>query len=92
MRLINAEHLKKRATDLDDDCWDYYGQSTADFLEYIDNEPTVDAIEIVRCKDCIYWQDNNGGYPHIMCRWNTDETPDEDDYCSWGERRDEDDF
>lgn len=19
--------------------------------------------EVVRCKDCIYWQDNNGGYP-----------------------------
>ena len=48
-------------------------------------------VRVVRCKDCIYWQDNNGGYPHIMCRWNTDETPDPDDYCSWGERRDEDD-
>lgn len=42
-RLIDAEHLKKRATDTTGDCWDNYGQGTADFLEYIDKEPTVDA-------------------------------------------------
>ena len=42
-RLIDAEHLKKRATDVRGDCWDNYAQSTEDFLEYIDNEPTVEA-------------------------------------------------
>ena len=51
-RLIDAEHLKKRATDLFGDCWDNYAQTTEDFLEYIDNEPTVDAVE-----DIIYRQD-----------------------------------
>ncbi len=45
-RLIDAEHLKKRATDLRGDCWDNYAQSTEDFLEYIDNEPTVDAVPL----------------------------------------------
>ena len=88
MRLINAEHLKKRATDLDDDCWDYYGQSTADFLEYIDNEPTVDAIEVVRCKDCKHRHD--GGYVCPMVpEWGYEPNVD-DDFCSFGERRDED--
>ena len=43
--------------------------------------------EIVRCKDCVYWQDNNDGYPHIVCKWREDETPDPDDYCSAGERK-----
>lgn len=43
---------------------------------------------LVRCKDCIYWQDNNGGYPHEECRWGHDETPNEDDYCSYGVRKD----
>ena len=43
--------------------------------------------EVVRCKDCIYWQDNNGGYPHIGCKWREDETPDPDDFCSAGERK-----
>lgn len=43
--------------------------------------------EVVRCKDCKYYQDNNGGYPHPECRWSHDETPNEDDYCSYGERK-----
>ena len=43
--------------------------------------------EIIRCKDCVYWQDNNGGYPHIGCKWREDETPDPDDFCSAGEQR-----
>lgn len=43
-------------------------------------------IDVVRCKDCKYWQDNNGGYPHEGCRWWKNETPDADDYCSYGER------
>ena len=47
--------------------------------------------EIVRCKDCRYWQDNNGGYPNPECPWGKEETPDPDDYCSFGERKDGDD-
>jgi hypothetical protein len=43
--------------------------------------------EIVRCKDCVFWQDNNDGYPHHDCKWREDETPDPDDYCSAGERK-----
>ena len=42
--------------------------------------------KVVWCKDCVYWQDNNGGYPHEECRWGKDETPDAYDYCSYGER------
>lgn len=45
-------------------------------------------VEVVRCKDCKYWQDNNGGYPHEECIWGKEETPDEDDFCSYGERKD----
>lgn len=46
-------------------------------------------IKVVFCKDCKYWQDNNGGYPHEDCRWGHEETPDPDDYCSFGERKDD---
>ncbi len=42
--------------------------------------------QVILCKDCQYWQGNNGGYPHPECRWRNDETPDEDDYCSFAER------
>jgi hypothetical protein len=43
--------------------------------------------EVVRCRDCAYWQDNNSGYPHEECRWGHGETPDADDFCSYGERK-----
>ena len=46
-----------------------------------------DAVSVVRCKYCKYWQDNNNGYPHEECRWGHGETPDENDFCSYGERR-----
>ena len=51
--------------------------------------PTADVVEVVRCKDCIYFQDNNSGYPHNECKWCKDETPNADDFCSYGERKDE---
>lgn len=54
----------------------------------INSLPSADVAAVVRCKDCIYWQDNNGGYPHEECRWGHDETPDSDDYCSYGEQKD----
>ena len=50
------------------------------------NLPTADVVDVVRCKDCKYWQDNNNGYPHEECRWGKDETPDTDDYCSYGKK------
>ena len=49
--------------------------------------PTIDAVPVLRCEKCKYWQDNNGGYPHDECRWGKDETPDADDFCSYGERK-----
>lgn len=45
-------------------------------------------VPVVRCEDCRYWQDNNGGYPNEECRWREDETPDADDFCSYGKRKD----
>ena len=77
-RLIDADELRQIAQ---------YEDIT---LKDLDNAPTIDAVEVVRCKECEYWQDNNNGYPHEECRWGKDETPDSDDYCSYGERREDD--
>ena len=66
-----------------------YGDLCRLIQERIDLTPTADVVEVVRCRDCKYWQDNNGGYPHEECRWGKGETPDADDFCSYGERRTE---
>lgn len=52
--------------------------------------PSVDMVEVVRCMDCVYWKENNGGYRRPECRWIKNDTPDEYDYCSFGERIDDD--
>lgn len=59
-------------------------------LEYVQNLPAADVAPVVRCKDCKYWQDNNDGYPHEECRWGNGETPDANDFCSYGEQKDGD--
>lgn len=44
--------------------------------------PTVDAVEVVRCKDCKYWEDGYLGYCtqiHTAMEY--------DAFCSNGERR-----
>ena len=53
----------------------------------VEEMPTADAEVVVRCKDCKYWQNNNNGYPHEECRWGHGETPDDNDFCSYGERK-----
>ena len=63
-------------------CW------VDDMLDDIDCfQPAADVAPVVRCKDCKYFQDNNDGYPHEECRWVHEETPDADDFCSYGERK-----
>lgn len=51
--------------------------------------PAADVAPVVRCKNCKYWQDNDDGYPHEECRWGHGETPDANDFCSYGDRREE---
>ena len=51
----------------------------------VEEMPTADAEVVVRCKDCKYWQGNNDGYLHEECRWGHGETPDANDFCSYGE-------
>jgi hypothetical protein len=60
-----------------------YVRLVKDRLERLPSEQP----EIIRCKDCRYYQDNNDGYPHINCKWDANETPDADDFCSGAERR-----
>ena len=56
-------------------------------LKEYEDALSADVAPVVLCKDCKYWQDNNDGYPHEECRWGHGETPDANDFCSYGERR-----
>ena len=62
------------------------GIDANDAIDILERLPSAQP-EIIRCKDCRYYQDNNDGYPHINCKWDANETPDADDFCSGAERR-----
>ena len=55
--------------------------------------PTVDAVPVVRCRDCKHWDsetwfcDNHSTFGHHGLEWNMFS---EDDFCSYGERKDGD--
>ena len=46
-------------------------------LECIDNVPTADVVEVVRCKDCNHWIDRECQIFSMMMN--------DDDYCCYGE-------
>lgn len=46
----------------------------------VEQTPTVDAVPVVRCTDCWFYQDD------CSCGWNGSTGWAPDDYCSYGER------
>lgn len=56
-------------------------------LGLIDEAPTVDAVEVVRCKDCKHYDEIKHGYGWC-CKCNDrHEYAKDEEYCSFGERR-----
>ena len=51
----------------------------------LDNAPTVDAVPVVRCKDCKHMRRDNVG---VFCKvWNGYNGCGADGFCSYGEKR-----
>ena len=48
---------------------------------------TADMVEVVRCKDCIHYEHGKGYAPWCNHMCGLDEMG-EDDFCSYGERKD----
>ena len=91
-RLIDANDAKREIwnTDCDvfefcDGCVTKMGITRVELDDAIDRVPTVDAVEVVRCKDCIYYH-KELGYGFGQCS-KCNLMPYPDDFCSYGERR-----
>ena len=85
-RLIDADKLREK--------WIWGSTDRTKKVECIelvdlDNAPTVDAVEVVRCCDCKWYRKPYGG-KEVLCTFWLDWLPtEEDDYCSFGERKEE---
>ena len=93
MRPIDADALRETI-----EYCHYFGDDGTTFnasekealMQIIDDAPTIDAVEVVRCKDCKYAEVYDGYYTQVCCEngvigghgelWNPD------DFCSCGER------
>lgn len=87
MRLIDADTLRKDV-EKDRDASDmpkmwYQGVEYA--INHIIHAPTVDAVEVVRCKDCKFYWKNSVMTNVPLCL----ASPREDAFCSDGERRED---
>jgi len=92
--LISRSALLKKqynASELDDP---KFADMVVDVSD-IEDAPAVDAVEVVRCKDCKHWDsrqmeckndalstDHEGGASYSLDFWK-------DDFCSYGERKDD---
>ena len=85
-RLISYDYIRQKAL-ADPDS----GEAVV-YLQDIDEAPTVDAVEVVRCRGCKHWCFETG-----LCNLHSNFSKsvlhffDEYDFCSYGERKEGDD-
>ena len=86
MRLIDADALQNILLPITTALEHEYGSlggAVSGCMKHIDNAPTVDAVPVVRCRECKH-KDGMPGQPNIDC-WQMHD----DDFCSYGERKDD---
>ena len=96
VRLIDADELKQRIAfrmwDVDDAC--PHDEGTIRISEdwaidaLVDKQPTVEAVPVIRCKECIRWRRSKTNTAAKVCDWDRYEKT-ENDYCSWAKRKEE---
>lgn len=86
MRVIDADGLRRRIVAFCTGCSTTY-LTVENIVMMINQADTVDAVPVVRCRDCVYAQSakiNKKGFR--ICPASHMEITD-DDFCSYGERK-----
>ena len=104
MRLIDAEELQNR---LDGELMyigvlgneEYLNGKKEGYvyaLMAIDEQPTIDAVQVVRCKECKWFRTPDKKHNHSYCYRLADHSvyisgdTHEDEFCAWAERKEKD--
>lgn len=67
-----------------------YGEILIDprkFADMVENAPTVDAVEVVQCKNCKHYDGKWHCWRNYKPGMRGADMVDEEDFCSYGERR-----
>lgn len=86
MRLIDAdwvlEHIKPY--ELSDEDWSVTGGTAIRLIHNaVNNAPTIDAIPVVRCKNCEYFGTNDENVPYCFNPFGLDD-PEPNGFCNYG--------
>lgn len=84
MRLIDADKLESGEVIIPTENGRYEYVEVF-YKDDVDNAPSVDAVEVVRCKDC-KWRGELGCAVSIV---DESDIPNDDDFCAWGERKED---
>ena len=91
MRLIDADALQRRICGAKCGCEyeDCGNEGDCGYDHFISNAPTVDAVPVVRCKDCVNGTVfvNKQGAEYVDCVLDDYSVRKPTDYCSYGKRK-----
>ena len=89
MRMIDADEIRKKAVPHTRGEHGYNAniRKWAVLVGDIDDAPTIDAVPVVRCKDCKHFIEK-GGILEPWCDWHEARLFCGDGFCSDGERKD----
>ena len=85
MRPIDGDALVELINGGYDLDFDEVPETKRELIRMIMEQPTVDAVRVIRCKDCKHW-DGKYHYCEII---DDSRDWDADDYCSRAERKEE---
>ena len=90
MRLGDLDYAQKQLTIAEVECGKNFQTDCNHVRDFLNALPTIDAVPVVRCKDCKHYQtDDWDGNTLCGCTLHSamlDITP--DSFCSYGERKD----
>lgn len=93
-RLIDAEAFAEKVYR----AWDLWEKKENDCFVFSDiitpmliSMPTVDAVKVVRCKDCKWWKTKymRNGERKVCVIEAFEPVRNEEEYCSWAERKED---
>lgn len=88
MRLIDADALKAALVPLWN-CHDDSDFANKDVWRELENAPTIDAVPVVRCRDCMYWDKSWQTIEGCHYCGMIDKQTEGDFFCGDGEREKE---
>lgn len=94
MRLINADKFIENCKEIIADGWNQmsgpssWARAYEDVIDEINEQPTVDAVEVVRCKDCVDFVKGKDKLGEIRyCNLNSIYGCDDNSFCSFGRKK-----